>query len=801
MPNKANSESSILIHALAPRDLPVVTGCPVPAQAWGDQPGMARLRQSDGALIPVQVYPLTGPTPNGTRWLELSFLASAAGKADFLADPVSDKPAESRAKVDGGPFDNGLLRIRLAVDPALPPVSIDRLDAAGKWLYAGSLVPEVETEKGFVHRDDPAFPRTLRVLREGPMRQQVELSGRLKSLSGRPSLSYRITVELWAGLSAVRIDWMLAHLEPGIPAFQVQRATLEGRWEAGNKAERRFVQTSYGTHYRSREVRNPAPVALLTDFTCGGVHVADPGMLLDDQEYAHYLAPPTVRTQEWLALEGDGLAVFATVQDFAASRPNRLSSQGDKLSYDMIPPGLPTEWPQGRRREQTLLLAFAPAGAPAAEAVKALSKVCSFGRATPEPATLARLRCFEIDLVLARRPGRNVRLSKFMRRLCTLDMPGNKWDLGDTPEEGYTRSYASTPNCLRFKPGAPALPVQYGASGGNIYPDSMETFLEPVWTNNEYDIIHGIATEIMRTGDAQPMTTLRWAARHQVEVDFVAFNDDPWHHRATPFHSHFHNTKGAISSHFFTQGLIQYYLLTGDRDAREVVEALGDKIIEIDSHEGARTWKFDREIGWGLLALVCLVEAGFDRFRPECDKIAGFLQDFDRAHFTGAVNLTRGKAGRSLERQMVDNGIGYVPMVEAMDRYQRVTGRADTAAWLEKLLRQLHAEMWNVLEEGDVPSMQDMVTHMLAFAYERTGDPACIKTGLVFIEAFLDGLSTGGGARAFWGGAKPHGKLYRALARYLGHADRLNLLDRFEYPALLEMKRPASAGDRQGGAV
>jgi hypothetical protein len=376
-----------------------------------------------------------------------------------------------------------------------------------------------------------------------------------------------------------------------------------------------------------------------------------------------------------------------------------------------------------------------------------------------------------------------------MRRLCDLAMPGDKWNLGDTPETGYTRSYPGIPNHLIFKPGVPALPVSFAAGGNRIYPESFAQFLEPVWTNNEYDIIHGMALEILRTGDMQPMTQLRWAARHQIEIDFVAFSDDPWHHRASPFHSHFHNTKGAISSHFFTQGLVQYYLLTGDRDALEVVEALGDKIVAIDAHAQARTWKFDREIGWGLLALVCLVEAGLERFRPECDKIAGFLQNYDRAGFKGAVKLSRGREGRPLERQMVDNGFGYAAMVEAMDRYQRITGAPDTAAWLDKLLGQLHREMWNAIDEGEVPSLHDMTTHMLAIGYERTGDPAFIRSGLVMLDAFFDSLAMGGGAADFWGGMKPHGKLYRALIRYLGHADKLGLLDRFEYPSMAEARK------------
>ena len=37
--------------------------------------------------------------------------------------------------------------------------------------------------------------------------------------------------------------------------------------------------------------------------------------------------------------------------------------------------------------------------------------------------------------------------------------------------------------------------------------------------------------------------------------------------------------------------------------------------------------KFDREFGWGMLTLVCLVEfTGIERFRKECDRIADFSE-------------------------------------------------------------------------------------------------------------------------------------------------------------------------------
>ena len=395
--------------------------------------------------------------------------------------------------------------------------------------------------------------------------------------------------------------------------------------------------------------------------------------------------------------------------------------------------------------------------------------------------------------VLPCSPGRNVFMNALLGRMCQIETQGDKWNLGDTRDAGYTRLYATVPNRFNRIPGAPERPVRFACQEGRLYPWSAGDLVEPVWTNNEYDIIHALATETMRTGRKAHFQMLRWTARHNIEVDFIACSDDQWHHRAAPFHSHGHNKMGVITSHFWTQGLLEYYCLSGDRDALEVALALGDKIIEINSFPEARPWDFDRELGWALLSLVCLVEAGFEQYRDECDRVADFLQGFDRAAFTGAVKLSHGQAGLCMERQMIDNAFGYASMMEAMDRYQKLSGRQDTAAWLETLLHQLQAETWNAINEGEVPRLLQMVPQMMAIGYERTHEQEFIRTGMVSLDYFLNmaGPSRAVGVRAHLleqGETKPSAMMYRALCRFLGHADRLGLLERFELPSILEYR-------------
>ena len=95
----------------------------------------------------------------------------------------------------------------------------------------GSLTPEVLTEQGLATVGGKT--RAIRVLRNGPIRGQIEICGSLTTGKGKPSMNYRLTVELWAGFHSARVDWRLSHQAPGVPAFEIKRASLIGDWRVG----------------------------------------------------------------------------------------------------------------------------------------------------------------------------------------------------------------------------------------------------------------------------------------------------------------------------------------------------------------------------------------------------------------------------------------------------------------------------------------------------------------------------------------------------------------------------------------
>ena len=780
-----NPVSSIHVLHLDQPGVPVVTGCPFPASDVPAGVRHAEVRFAGGETAQAQVTALTPSLPGGTQWLELAFTAPADGRAEvrLLTDAEPAGQADL-AREDGGVLEHEALRVEVCSDPGQAPLRVSWKDGTGL------LQPEWSVD-GRPIREAPDHRREIRVTRNGPLRCRVEVRGQGVDATGAPALSYRLAVELWRGVPALRVDWMLIHEMPGQPEVTVSHARLAGEWVLGEgSTERVFLQPHHTNEYQPRLVRNPDPVAIVADTTRWAAHVADFAMLRDTAAYNHYCRPGAPVTAPWLQLHGAVGTVCAALKDFVESRPNAFHSADNRLDYQMVPDGAELSWPQGRRREQSLLLAFGAAGGDPRALAGVAESVFAQGRAVPEPETLAALRCFDLDRALASGRGGHVRMNRLLDRFCHLVTPSGKWDLGDTPNWHYSLGYGSERNpCWMAGESAGMPPKRFRATGGLLFPDAVAGFVEPVWTNNEYDMIHALATEVMRTGRNTHFNMLRWAARHNIEVDFLVYADDPRHHRGTPFHSHFHNTKGCITSHIWTQGLLEYYCLTGDDDARDTALALGDKIIEINHSGVAANWKFDREIGWALLALVCLVEAGYARFREEAGRIAGFFRNYDRSAFRQRVNLSGSTAGRSLARQMIDCGFGYAALIEALEKYERLAGDQASGAWFDGLLRELKAECWNKVAEGELPTVHNLVPHIMAIGYDRLGDPDFLDAGEVALEHYLDPAFPEkhplGGEN---GESKPSAMSHRALCRFCGALARASRLDRYEYQSIIRRR-------------
>lgn len=774
----------------APAGLPVAVGVPFPAGTLKDGAVLA-VKAPNGELRPASGRALARHADGSIRWCLVSFGAREAGPHELLVAESATAPAAAAPSVtvhqDNGIWAVASDRLRVTVCETGPGV-------LGEILCDGHAYLAAPTDLSF-NVDNASTRnetrRTVRVLEQSPLRVRLRVEGAHLRPDGGRCLNYRLDVEVWAGWPTLRLDYHYFNLEPGQPAQQIRRIALDAAWQLAPDTRRHFLQQNYGLFYVSRHVFNPAPVAIAADFSRQTAHVEDAAMLLDDVDYPFYLHAPLVDTHDWLGV-GDGQhAVYLRMEDFLLAKPNRLTSAGNALAAEVWPTTAEAlELPQGRSRRQTLTLAFvtdgnagtgtaklsnAPNQAPKGVAAM-LNAPVHEGRASVSPAWIAQCGEFRQNQVLP--AGQHVRIEGNLAALVRLDMPVTKFDVGDT-ESHYNSSYAWINGSLVPRlAGAPAIP--------RVFPRSAptQTYLdchEPVWTNNEYDVIHAFSAEVMRTGRVELWRTLRLAARHNIEVDFLHYSDHKWLHRATPAHSARHTTTGAYPSHFWTQGLLEYYCLTGDVDALEVACALGDKTLENfgDPELRAVLWGFNREIGWSLLLLACLVDVTREpRFKPLLDDMVNYLVGFDRDGYRGGINLSNGNDRQSLNRQIVGNFFGYGSMMEGVDLYTDITGSKAAREWLAKLCHDLADEALNAARDGEMRGI-DFST-ALSIGYERTGDQRFLSMmGMLLDSVYWNRAGVDGGASV-----KPVASIYRGFTRLLGHAWRHGALDAYEYPSL-----------------
>ncbi len=755
--------------------LPTVLGVPF-AQGRLPTTGGLICTGPDGQLTPSAWRPLV-TWPDGTvRWALVHWLARQAGVHELRTTPAAAvsspaAPPQVQATRDRAgeqlQLTNGLVALNLSRAGASPvtDVCINQQPL----LRAPDGLRLVVDDADTTH--EPA--RRITLLECSPLRVRARVAGAHHRADGVRRLSYHLDVEMWAGIAAVRLDYQFFNLEPGPEFLPVKRLALDLDLQLEPATQRHFLQTYHGVFYEPRQVHNPAPVALVTDDSRHGVMVEDPAMLRDDYVYARWLDAPLINTDTWLGV-GDGRRqVYLTMQDLAEMQPKRLASAGTQLSVEFWPTRAGTlDLQQGRSRRQVVTLTALDGAAPAPAAITAaLRALCWEGRATLDPARLAQTNEFEHAGVLPH--GEHARMESFLARCVTLDTPCDWWDLGDTPESGYQRSYTTLG--LQRQPrqrNAPELPRVFVTSG-QLAPWQMPHLYEPVWTNNEYDGIHSVATELLRTGQAGLWPLLRRMVRHNIEVDFFHYHDEKWLHRISPVHSARHSTSGGYPSHFWTQGLLEYYCLTGDPDVLEIANALGDAILRFfhDPQRGPMYTQFDREVGWALLALTCLWDI---------TRRADLQAEIDRllAFFTQYIPDPADPIASVIDQFYVSRLYFKLNILEGCDLYARRNHRPDLDAWLLAVLKPMRDAVARLLKAGQGAHSTPAA---MAIAYERTGDKSYLQAGMAVLEQMmLDDPR--------WHTMLPEIKqtavMHRAFSRFLGHAHRAGLLDVCELPSL-----------------
>ena len=148
---------------------------------------------------------------------------------------------------------------------------------------------------------------------------------------------------------------------------------------------------------------------------------------------------------------------------------------------------------------------------------------------------------------------------------------------------------------------------------------------ELVWTNNEYDFPHAMFLLYAKTGERRFRDVACVAAQHWIDVDFCHYSDDPLKMGGQPIHTAGHVTGGVTPSHEWTEGLLDYYHLTGKREAREKAISIADNMIRhLESPKFSRAGgQQARETGWAMRGLIAVyIETREEKYLDACRRIA-----------------------------------------------------------------------------------------------------------------------------------------------------------------------------------
>ena len=759
----------------------------LPLRRGSDSNSCLSVARVDGSVVPAQWRTLV-PWPDGSpRWVQLDFQANGPGAYTVRQEPAAAEIilpvlVERRAPAA---FAITVGRLQVLINPqARAPISSITWD--------GRLLTSDARPWDFVAVDTSGRPYPLaagaahdvRVDAEGPLRFQVAWETEHRDSAGEPLLRARFRLEFLAGVEGFALSYQFFHVLPGHDFLRLSGLSAGFFFDALAKGGQvALVQPSYSLLGSVRVAKVSGPIRVRLDKTHGSPYVEDVSSLGDTTAYPYFLAAHARNVREAVALEDETTAVTCMMEDFICQRPKEIFARPGEITIDLWPEWAgPLSLPQGRSCAQRFGFRFIDShgttsdkmllsvfGAPAALCVRPALAWLDAADSVEAGPTWDQPRLLRPD-----EPHAELLSDLLSSAAGAMRMVGEMFHFGDTPGHDYSITY---PSSVRFgDPTQPGGELPYNEAGYTYTGLVPRQTLEPVWINNEYDSIYCLALEAIRTRSAQLLWKLHAAARHQIEVDFVHYSDHWQHHRGTPCHTYDHVLHStAYPSHQWTQGLYHYYCLTGDDDVPEVVRAICDfNIMWLARPELKFAHGFNRELGWGALALVYGYEVtGDEKYREAARSVIEELEQFSYG----------GRTDGTLDPQcarLIGPVFAASTILMAAKAYHQATGDE----WARTLfLKWIDVGLANFNSKAGGMKLTELFPECMTYACELTGDTRCLEDTLWQVRMFMwlyrpdlwNFMSLDG---ALYG--KTFARAYRGLVHYLSACAKAGLLEKAE---------------------
>lgn len=727
----------------AVKDWPVSSGVPFPQGAL-DSVAHLRLVGPDGRERPVQAQSLARWPDGSVKWALLSF------RADVPAGANADYALEFGAKVQparptsGLSVEEGEGRVLVVTGPLQIQISKSQFELPGKvWLDTNGdqrfaddeVVCGEEGKRGMgLLTDDTGRTFTtlgpaeeVTVEERGPERACVLVKGHHLAADRARLFAYEVRIMAYAGQKFLRLFYTFGNDELKNEFTLLRELRLElplkggaARFEMGGEAPPLL-----------KELATRSPLG-----TQQG-SVADSPLVFQDSDEHFAFASSAAKTEGrraagWTRAAGNRATMTVAVRDFWRLYPKALAVDAKGIKVGIMPPLRDDQYAEQAKDPEKLVHLYYNLLGGRYKIKQGQTKTHELLISFEEKANATALDAFQQG-VMASAPSAWVCGSLALGPFAPT---GTAWSI---PYDAGMEKCAV--NYLRARDRR----HDYGMMNyGDWWGERRYN-----WANIEYDDAHVWMAEFARTGDMLAFTLGDRAAKHYGDVDCIHYSASPRQLGAGYSHCMGHvggffqqnpveggSLRGGSSPcHTRTEGLVEHYLLTGDRRSRHAALGIAEHFdgVWLNNYDMSNC----RVPGWHIVLTMSLYNMTADPYYLNAAKIIG-RRAIERAHPDGGWRrcMVPGHC-YDLPRHRGEAGFMVGVLLTGMKYYHQATGDPRAADVLAKAARWLARETYdpatNQFRYTSCPhsakpsSTPCMACEGFAYAARLTGEPDLVK--------------------------------------------------------------------------
>jgi len=572
--------------------VPLRASVPMPEGAITDPAKELALVDEEGRAVNAQ-WKVLAPWPDGSvRFVLIDYavarMAPEESRQFRLVDSskakgeAPDSPSlDLKDTDDAVEIDTGRLRVKLSKKQFS---LFEELALDGKQLHVdwdrGDMV--IEDTVGQIFRaSEGEFNVTVEDA--GPIRAVVLVEGKFGSRNGS-FLDYRLRYHFVANCAHTLLVHTSRNREEPREGVDFRRISIEGRLNLGPKNVRRLRHGASGKLTLQKDLDIPENVNIDIPVQCYSPRLRNKRSLRQDPDTAAWSMLHKVANEDWGICAGvvdlhdpelGGMSFH--VQDATLNGPIHLASDDQTFTIDVFPEDKePFHFNQGMGKTRDIQLSFHGPELSAAEAIDSAGLLSYPGVLGATAEWYRECRIADVHRTLVPQNRKYMLLEMKIETLLRAQ-PSHLW-----PKSVGWQDYGDEVT-----------------NRGRMMEWGVHQF-----SNNEEDYIHALMIDAWRKGrgyDGVP------AVRHLMDIDYIDFSTEPQRDGGDCPHAAGHTDGEVYPSHQWCEGLLLYYLGTGDPEALRISKRIGDNLLYWINGPYNRAMYFtSREAGWPLLSLACL---------------------------------------------------------------------------------------------------------------------------------------------------------------------------------------------------